>query len=299
MISAKIIAHSVNPKGKEIATFEWEYPRFIHGEVMTHRRFSRNAASSRAIPAKKIREQVWNRPAMPIHWGANQSGMQAESSLSGLKKSFAKRLWKAGAKLSCIIHAGMEKVGLHKQICNRILEPWMLMKVVVTSTEWANFLWLRDHDAAQPEIQQLAKLTADELLNSIPRSLGWGEWHLPYITDAHRELGMDLQKAISISCCAQVSYRALDDSVAKAYKLTGMLLRGDRVHASPFEHLAKAVDSSKHPSALEAKRIGFTHIDVEGDYWSGNLCEWVQHRQLLDGHDVVDLHQYISEKKAA
>jgi thymidylate synthase ThyX len=85
MISAKIIADSISESeyGDRITTFELEYPRFIHGELMTHRLFSRNAASSRAIPINKMMDQVLTAPAMPVEWGLNKSGMQAEEMLKG------------------------------------------------------------------------------------------------------------------------------------------------------------------------------------------------------------------------
>ena len=113
MISATVIEHSVSPKGVQMITAIWEYPRFIHGEVMTHRQLSKNASSSRAIPAKNVREQVWHRPAMPLRYGANQSGMQAKEDLPTGRQKLSARLWKAAAKVACGFHFALEKVGLH------------------------------------------------------------------------------------------------------------------------------------------------------------------------------------------
>src|SRR3954463_15005916 len=92
MIEAKVILDSISPFGKRLTTFVLTYPRFVHAEFMTHRAFSRNAASSRAIPAWKIRRSVRMDPAMPVYWGMNQPGMQAETELAGWRLAAVKFL---------------------------------------------------------------------------------------------------------------------------------------------------------------------------------------------------------------
>ena len=92
-IVARIVADSINNSGNRITTFELEYHRFIHSELMTHRLFSRNAMSSRAVPVSKMIEQVRNSPATPIHWGKNQAGMQAADVLDGENLSETKGEW--------------------------------------------------------------------------------------------------------------------------------------------------------------------------------------------------------------
>lgn len=288
MIKAKIIEDSIS-NGVRITTVEMEYPRFIHAELMTHRVFSRNSASSRAIPAKKVREQVWNNPELPIHWGENQRGMQASRELTGLKRLLARTFWRGASKAACTLHWAMEKVGLHKQASNRILESYQTMKVLVTSTEWANFLWLRDHEDAQPEIRELAVQLDSALNNSNPTTLGYKDWHLPYVTDEMKAtLSLDDQLAVSVSCCAQVSYRMLDVSLGKAYRIMESLTSGSRVHASPFEHQATPIPSFQRLTKTKAKRLGVTHVDMDDQRWSGNFKGWIQHRQLIKGHVVND-----------
>src|SRR5690606_30080072 len=115
------------------------YPRFIHAEFMTHRAFSRNASSSRAIPVHKMLSQVWNDPATPIHWGASRPGMQAREELKGWKRKAAQAIWKLAGRAACVFAWGAMKLGLHKQVANRILEPWQYIHVVVTATDWDNF----------------------------------------------------------------------------------------------------------------------------------------------------------------
>lgn len=294
-ITAKIIAHSIAPNGQQIVTFELEYQRFIHAEFLTHRLFSRNAASSRAIPVKTIIDQVRNNPAMPIHWGVNQSGMQAKGVLSDALTGPAKYLWKKAAHFAANIAEALTKVGLHKQATNRILEPFQTMKTVMTATCMDNFFWLRNHEDAQPEIRELARLMWEALQESTPARLESGDWHTPYYGDGywrlfeHRENktnadvdGVTLQEALAISssCCAQVSYRKLDDTLEKAQMVYKRLVESEPVHASPFEHQATPMDSPKFTDAVYWQS-GITHLDRTGNFWSGNFISWIQHRQLI------------------
>jgi hypothetical protein len=243
-ICARVIADSLDPKNARVITFELEYPRFIHSEFMTHRVFSRNASSSRAIPIKKMLKLVRTNMATPIHWGAKQSGMQADNQLSGWKKWLARKLWKSTGYIVSYMVQLMDMFGLHKQVANRMLEPWSHIKVVMTSTMLENWFELRDHKDAQPEIKELAVQMKLAMKHSKPVSLKWGEWHLPYVTDIDRK-EHDLETLIQISttACAQVSYRILDTTVEKVRRVFSMLINSDIVHASPFEHPCRATKS--------------------------------------------------------
>lgn len=234
-ISATIILDSINSYGNRLTTFELEYPRFVHSEIMTHRVFSRNAASSRAIPISKVIEQVRTNPAAPIHWGANQSGMQAKHELVDRDLQLAKLLWRNAANAAADTAEALSLVGGHKQFVNRILEPFVLIKVVLTATEFDNFFELRDHPDAQPEIWELAKQMRSAISKSTPTLLSQGEWHTPY---ADPSLPLEDRLKVSASCCAQVSYRKLDDSIDKAYDVYDRLVSSRPLHASPFEHQA-------------------------------------------------------------
>lgn len=282
-ITAKIIAYSQAPSGQLIVTFELEYPRFIHGELMTHRLFSRNAASSRAIPVAAIIEQVRNNPAMPIHWGANQAGMQAKQELGTFRKKAAKKLWRIAAKAACKVAEAMTRVGLHKQVANRILEPFQTMKTVVTATCYENWFWLRDHADAQPEIRALAVAMLNELDSQDPARLGYKDWHMPYFGEGYwlEGCGIPLADALAISssCCAQVSFRKLDDTLEKARMIYARLVESEPVHASPFEHQAKPM-----LRGADFRNKGITHKDRAGHFWSGNFVGWIQHRQLIQNN---------------
>ncbi len=306
-ITAKIIAHSIAPNGQMIVTWELEYQRFIHGEFMTHRLFSRNAASSRAIPVDTIIKQVADNPAMPIHWGANQSGMQASNELSPVLQIGAKWAWKAAAKAAVKWAQVMVKLGLHKQATNRILEPFQTMKTVMTATCMDNFFWLRNHADAQPEIRELARLMWEALQASTPNELKPGDWHVPYYNSGVWKasstvrstegafpvdaFGHSLENALAISssCCAQVSYRKLDDTLEKAQMVYKRLVESEPVHASPFEHQATPMVwvYGYQWTELVLKGIepqyekGTTHLDDKGNFWSGNFRGWTQHRQLI------------------
>ena len=195
-IEAKIIADSISTAGKRITTMQLCYPRFIHSEFMTHRMFSRNAMSSRAVPVAKMIEQVRSNPAMPIHWGTNQPGMQASAVLSNemdarlgtSPRQYVKTLWEHVAEDAANIAERMAQLGAHKQIVNRILEPFQWMHTVVTATEWDNFFELRCHPDAQPEINALACAMRDAMQASTPTERLEYEWHLPYVSDDEREL---------------------------------------------------------------------------------------------------------------
>ena len=150
MIEAKVILDSVSPAGKRITTLQLKYHRFIHSEFMTHRAFSRNSMSSRAVPVAKMIEQVRNDPAMPVHWGKNQPGMQARDDLTGEALINAQMAWRGAAAKAADSAQLMMDNGLAKQVANRILEPFQWMHTVVTATEWDNFFALRCHPDAQP-----------------------------------------------------------------------------------------------------------------------------------------------------
>ena len=195
MISAKVIADSIHSEtGTRITTFELVYPRFIHSEFMTHRIFNRNASSSRAIPTTKLIEQVRSNPVFPSHWGKNQKGMQAAEELSEDARMDAILVWTKASESAAIYAEQLRRGQVHKQIVNRILEPFTHIRVVVTSTSWVNFYGLRDHKDAQPEIRELAQAMKKAHEESQPTKLQWGEWHLPYITPADSVVAYDTCK---------------------------------------------------------------------------------------------------------
>jgi len=283
MISARVVADSLSPQGVRITTMELEYPRMVHAELMTHRVFSRNSASSRAIPVSKVIELIKADPARPVHWGKNQPGMQAAEELEGRNLIAVQQLWIDAANQAISIANLMNERGAHKQVVNRILEPFQHMKIVLTSTEWNNWKWLRKHPDADPTIHALAEKVDIAREGSTPIQLEAGMWHMPYVNfqilggKQIFDLGVTEKEALKISssCCAQVSYRKSDDSLEKAEMIYGKLVESEPCHASPTEHQAKAFDTSFYWPE------GTTHRTKDGTYWSGNLRGFIQHRQLI------------------
>lgn len=266
--SAKVICHSEAPNGEQLITLEIEMHRFILPEFNTHRSFSRNFQSSRAVPIEKMIEQVRDSPAMPVHWGKNQAGMVAEKELNSLVLTSDRQtncLYEASAieAWKNIAHDVAEhayyfnKAGYHKQLVNRLIEPFVRTKGVVTATKKAYeaFFKLRCHKDAQPEIKLLAERMQKAIAESKPRKLDYGEYHLPYVDFDDPIYSTGEAVKISSSCCAQVSYRRLDDSLEKACKVYDMLnlpvdgvYPEDPPHFSPTEHIAKIYNVEKELS---------------------------------------------------
>lgn len=274
MIEAKVIAHSVahddrGNHGPELFTLALKYPRFIHSEFMTHRVFSRNAASSRAIPVSKMIEQVRNEPAMPVYWGSNKPGMQAGDELTDMDLATAKNLWIDAAENAAATAEKMQELGLHKQVVNRVLEPFQIMQTVVTATEWENFFQLRISEFAQPEIKALAVAMKEAMTNSTPFQMPYGEYHVPYVTAEERDEYKSRKDwrtlcMVASARCARVSYLNHDGSnpdIAKDLDLATKLK--DAYHASPFEHVARPLDLRDMPGV------------------NRNFKEWTQFRAEL------------------
>ncbi len=233
-ISAQVIADSVNDDGERITTLVLEYPRFIHSELMTHRKFSRNSASSRAIPIQKMIQQAEDNTAYPSVWGKNQKGMQAREKIGDDAQNQAKKIWETAALAACANAQRLAELGVHKQIANRILEPFIFTKTIVTATDFVNFFNLRRHEDAQPEIKELADQIWYARERSNPKRLKQGAWHKPFCSD-HDSAGL----CQSIARCARVSYLNHDgqETTPEAdLQLTQRLLASG--HWSPFEHQA-------------------------------------------------------------
>lgn len=277
MIEAKIILDSKNPySGVRLTTFELIYPRFIHAEVLTHRLFSRSSASSRAIPVKKMIASIDAEPAMPIHWGKNQKGMSAfqENDEKLCIPVFSQELgkfdvtmtpqeaWLHAKDLMIEVASAYERAGYHKQIVNRLLEPFAHMKVCLTSSYFDNFFDLRTNiETAQPEIVELARkmLEAMNSSNPVERVI-----HKPWLSEEEeRFLSHNDSIMVSIARSARVSYETFEtgkkSDVESDKRLYHRLF--EELHLSPFEHVATALEhsweknSNFHESWLQERKI--------------------------------------------
>lgn len=273
-VSAKVVCDS-KFRDTRLITLEVEMHRFILAENNTHKAQSRNIQSSRAIPILRQLEQIANDPAMPVFYGKDQAGMVAGEELEGRDLELVKMII-LSMRDACLNGVKqLQRLGLHKQVSNRYVEPWMWTKGVVTATErdWRAMFKLRCHYAAQPEIHALFSAIEVAISNSEPVVLKDGQWHMPYVESyicrgvqhfVKSEKQIDYSEhvyqtyystdeaiKVSASCVAQVSYRNLDDSIEKATKVYDMLnLPIDGVypenppHFSPTEHIAKACETA-------------------------------------------------------
>lgn len=281
VIKARIDTDSISPSGDRLVTWVLTYPRYVHADLMTHRVFSRNGASSRAIPMKQTLKAVMRDPVIPITWGGNGKGMQATGELTGIRRAIARFVWLAARWPALISVWLLMKIGLHKQWSNRILEPWIWMTVVLTATEHDNFLDLRDTKFAQPDIAELARQMRRELSVSVPNRLESGEWHIPLLSEGERAALM-----ATYSVTRRVDDKSSRDEFVEHYLCVGTAraarvsyirhetLRSyeedkemhdrlrDSKHWSPFEHCAMALTESK---------------------WVGNFRGWSQYRKKFDG----------------
>lgn len=295
--TAVILRDSITPDGQVRGTsWQLRYPRFIHAEFMTHRVFSRNASSSRAIPTKRLIADVRRDPAMPVHWGKNQAGMQAREELTGWRKFAVRNLWLGGMWIMTSIAWCADKVGVHKQVVNRLIEPWSHITVCVTATDWANFFELRDHPDADPTIADLARKMRNLYdLSMPPRRLGYGEWHLAYTTykeilealtvsvDEHgvvRETPpariWELAIKVDVARCARTSYKLHDGTASTIWKdvdLYDRLVGSRPLHASPAEH----------QFTPDRRKLGVSS-GYQNEHQSGNFAPGViQYRKTIEG----------------
>jgi hypothetical protein len=320
-ISAKILCDSINTNGNRFTTFEVEYPRIIHAELLTHRQLSRNCASSRAIPFDKMQQQL---TGIPSRFGAAQRGMQddgrgfdgvvlgAEIYDSWEGESDRPELtpyqaWDEAKESAMFYSKAFKEAGYHKQIYNRLTEPFQTIKAVISATEWDNFFWLRDDNMADPTIAELARKMKEAYDDSVPQLLKAGEWHLPYvdcyvypdgrdgvfygIMDGYSVVELTLEQAVKVSCarCAAVSYRNEDYGLEKCLELYERLVGSDKLHASSLEHCATPMMectgeeelNGNMPSVSETWQEGISHVDREGNLWSGNLKNWIQYRKTV------------------
>ena len=250
----KLLCDSINPNGQRLTTFQVKYWRPLLPEMNTHRVFSRNAASSRAMSFSKRCKQVVEDTVLPTHWNSEKPGMVGGDEFDQETKDFINRkiIQLAGLTTEFIEQLNNEvkaKTGyeIHKQYLNRYLEPFTYTTQIITSTDWDNFFKLRLAPDAQPEIRDVALEMFYALNESNPKKLRMGDYHLPYVLPEElEEYGHFLACKISVARCARVSYRAYEGHVKleKDLELFDRLLKSG--HMSPFEHVAVPVETDKH-----------------------------------------------------
>lgn len=233
--SARVVADSIDAVGNRITSMELVFPRFILAEFNTHRMFSRNSASSRAIPPAKLIAMVREHPVIPA-FGKNRPGMSADESISPERARIAARLWLDAAKNAAGAAEALARLGVHKQAVNRLLEPFLWHTVLVTSTTYENFFALRCAPDAQPEMQTLANAMRDAFDLSVPVPMQDGEWHIPYGDGGQEED----DRIRAIARCARLSTVRHQETRPIEEDRTFVERLAQSGHWSPFEHIAQA-----------------------------------------------------------
>lgn len=266
MISAKVLSDS-SFNGSRCVTMELEFPRCILSQFNTHRVFSRNTASSRAIPISTTIKLIEINPFIPT-WTGNQAGMVG-TEVDKETKIKADKVWLQAKNIMVELAKILSDLGIHKQNANRLLEPFSYVKTIVTSTEWDNFFNLRLAGDAQPEIQELAQRMKEAIDNSKPVELTPDMAHTPYMNGGHSKIN-DVDSILgSAACCAQVSYRKLNTEPEALNRIITRLIGNGHIHASPFEHVC-----------------------VGGSNGLGNLREYSQLRHGVE--KLLDLDKIVS-----
>lgn len=278
-VPPKLILDSASPgpAQERLSTFVLRYPKMVHGDFMTHRVLSRNASSSRAIPTSKLSASAEADMYTPL-FRQNRPGMQPGDYLNDEDQDIAAFLWRNAAE-TCLHTARTlaETLGVHKQWTNRMLEWFGYINVIVSGTDWNNFVGLREElddegfPMAQDEIYYQSREIKRLLATSTPVTLSVGEWHLPFILDTERGEPLDHLLKISAARCASISYKTVDGNVMdyeRAMQVYNKLVTARRMHASPLEHQGTPDPNLSHPE------------------WHGNFTGWIQHRKMIPGECI-------------
>lgn len=323
-VSARVLADSVSTAGIRLLTFEITYWRGILAEFNTHRALARASASSRAIPFTKMQANLTGRPDRfgQANPGMQDKGEDFDALIEGRAIDFTgdhpaarealspEQAWEAACDDAVFWSKAFYNAGYHKQVYNRLVEPFQMIKTVVTATEWENFFWLRDDGAADPSIAELARVMREARDASTPKLLRVGQWHLPYveyilddrgityyITGAAAVEFLSLEDAIKVSSArsAAVSFRNTDYGLGKCKEVYERLVGDERKHASALEHQATPIaardmgfDTGKPVNlqyGSDSWQEGISHCDRDGQLWSGNLRGFIQHRKTVAGEN--------------
>ena len=314
LITAKVIADSINETGQRLTTFELEFPRLILSECNTHGAIEKNTSSSRAIPVSKMLDHILQQNLKPIYFGSKKSGMQAGEELEGASLEVAKGLWEDSLEKAVFYANQLDALGVAKEVSNRITEPYQLIKAVWSATDWDNFFNLRLEKDADPNICMLAYKMYEALSISEPILLKKGDFHLPYVGKydipvAYSDLGgyeyetgynvfyydseadhtvehvLTLEEAIkySVASCASVSYRADGMTLEKAEKIWNMLVKSEVVHASPLTHVATPISKEIEIENSDYQTIGFINRIGNPSTWEQGVTHMRRDGTLCSG----------------
>lgn len=315
-IRVEVVLHSISEAGQEIITFLRDYPRIVHAEDLKHRMFSNSAASSRAIPAAKMAEQL---TGMPVRFGKNQSGMQAgedhyepvkgrqtldpETGLLRDTWYTPQDAWSMAKEDALFWSTAFTEAGYHKQLANRRTEADQMIRVLTTATETDNFYWLRDDPAADPTLAEVARCMREVHKQSVPQKLKAGEWHLPFVDceftnvndtqqiyfveDAEgNPQAIPLRDAIKVSCarCAATSFRNTDYGLEKSLQVYDRLVNGDKIHAGALEHAATPMQKTATNIGTHMTRKDYVNVPNDPSSWEAGVSHCDRQRKLWSGN---------------
>lgn len=267
MISAEVIADSISPWGQRLTTIQATFPRQILAEINTHRSHSRNSASSRAVPVRRMVEQVKTDPFIPLRWQSAQAGMQGGDEVDSDCQPSALAAWLHARDAAVLSAEHLLGLGVHKTMPNRLLEPfaWHTAILSATGDGWANLFAQRCSPLAEIHMEATATAMRAAYDASEPTKLEAGEWHLPYVDPGEDMLPPEVRQRLSAARCARVSYLTHDGRRDQDANLAlfEKLVTADPPHWSPLEHQAT-------PAPLSGRQVG-------------NLTGWVQLRHVLSG----------------
>jgi thymidylate synthase ThyX len=290
-LNAKIIADSINTTHDRLTSIEVTMHRYVLSELNTHRLFSRNSASSRAIPVETQLNSVQNNTAYPISLPSEQPGMQGGSELEGEDRAdaltFINEMVQTTNTIKRYIGNHPNKTTrLHKSVINRYLEPYSFHTVLISATNWQGFWEQRCNPNAQPEIRAVAELMRTAYNESTPKLLQENEWHLPYISQEEKQNHpVSLLGPVSVARCARLSYlthgnhRPLTDDI----DLYNKLISATPAHLSPLEHIATPDLSNYNITYIDGTDFDnkpFERQRITARY--GNMIGWQQHRVMME-----------------
>lgn len=242
--SAEVLLDSVGPHGKRLTTFVIRYPRIIIAEVNTHRMLSKSSASSRAIPVERMITTIQDDPFIPDRWPKTGKGMQPGGFLQDPADiDNARAAWLAGRDVAVVAARNLLDQGVHKEIANRLLEPWAYVVTIISGTEWENYFALRLHKDAQRQFQLLAYVMGKAFVASKPREVSVGGWHIPFGDRMPEGLSFYQRFKVATARCARVSYNNFDGVIdpEKDYALHDQITTAG--HWVPTEHIARCLSN--------------------------------------------------------
>lgn len=292
--NCEILADSISPTAARLTTFEITFPRMVLADITRHRCASYSFESTRAVPVEKRIEMVRNEPFIPV-FRERTTGMAQGAELTGTDLERARAAWRFSSEQAA--HAAEGLLHVEKGLAGRLLEPYSWITGIMSATEWDNFFNLRCHPAAQRELQIIAEMMRDARQDSIPNELGYGEWHLPFITDEHYDQLQESELPYeSAGICAAVSYlRQHDDQPLGSGISRWHEKLAPSNHWSPGEHPARVVTEDEQRIILERQDEEYTMAAFEARKpqnadqmeFFGNFRGFVQLRKHYPGNEIA------------